>query len=415
MGKYSQVGNLFTPSVNKHFFPLQRFNANHPKDVISTVEILNECYDKEGYLPIHRAVQGGNTFAFSWFVEIGVDVTRKTKSGFTVLLAIRRLLDFHYWISEFRENYILKQILKITKEKNLTHAFFQCNSDISPLHVMAAKLYEAEVLQYIATLSPEQSLTCTNSDGIQPIYLYYRGTWPLLKLGLSPENERPIKYPKREVEYHLIYNYFYHAPQDNLKNVLNNDGLFECPGINDLLPNKTKIQEYLKQCFRCCWSSAFEASRKFSSNFPYLDIQNNISNPFTDKFTDIAAHMSELRFHLVETFPFFSMSLEKNLWRKVTKTHSCAFRCSCFEIMKLLQEKFTSRPSGWLAKKNNYNRLGSSFLFERMGWTNTSPFGDVRYRWPFRFLLKKALKKDKAYNYLQILNPERTFNPWSDT
>ena len=116
-----QVGNLFKPTNSKD------------------VETLNECYDKEGYLPIHRAVQGGNTFAVSWFIEIGVDVTRKTKSGFTILvLAIRRLLDHYSKISEFREDYILQQILKITKEKNLAHAFFQCNSDISPLHVAAS-------------------------------------------------------------------------------------------------------------------------------------------------------------------------------------------------------------------------------------------------------------------------------------
>ena len=417
VGKSLQVGNLFTPSVNKDFFPLQRFIANHPKGV----EILNECYDKEGYLPIHRAVQGGNTFAFSWFIEIGVDITRKTKSGFTILvLAIRRLLDNYFEIPTSREDYIFQRILKIIKEKNLTHAFFQCNSDISPLHVGAVNIYKAETNQLFTILNPKHLLTYSNSDGIQPIYLFYLygqnrspSNESLLKLGLSPENKRLLKYPEREVEYHLIYNYFYRAPQDNLKNVLNNDGLFKCPGINDLLPNKTEIQEYLKLCSRRCWPSAFEASRKFSSNFPYFDKQNNISNPFTDKFMDIASHMAELRFHLVKTFPFFSMSLEKNLRRKIANAHSCAFRCSCFEIMKLLQEKFTSQPVWWWLNEYIYSRYGS-FLFERMGWTNTSRFGDVRYRWPFRFLLKKALKKDKAYNYLQILNPNSDFDPLSD-
>ena len=381
------------------------------------VEILNECYDREGYLPIHRAVQGGNTFAFSWFIEIGVDITKKTKSGFTiVVLAFRRLLDHWYETSE--SHYMLQQILKITKKKNLTHAFFQCNSDISPLHVGATKFYVAVNLQLFTILNPKQLLTCTNSDGIQPIYLLYlhyphtaRFKESLLKLGLSPENERLLKYPEHEVEYHLLYNYFYRTPQDDLENVLNYDGLFKCPSINNLLPNKTEIREYLKACSLHCWPSAFEASRSFSSNCLRLHIQSNISNPFTDKFMDIASHMAELRFHLVKTFPFFSMSLEKNLWRKVTKAHSCAFRCSCFEIMKLLQEKFTSQPLWWLDSEYLYSKFVSSFLFERMGWTNTSRFGDVRYRWPFRFLLKKALKKDKAYNYLQILNPMRDFVP----
>ena len=418
MGKSLQVGNLFTPSVNKDIFPLQRFIANHPKGV----EILNECYDKEGYLPIHRAVQGGNTFAFSWLIEIGVDIKKTTKSGFTVLvLAIRRLLNHYYSVSESRKDYIMKQILKITKEKNLTHAFFQCNSDISPLNVAVSRptyICRPEVLQYIATLSPGQSLTCTNSDGIQPVYLAYLYQYKfslfrnlLLELGVSPENKRPPKYPEREVEYHLIYNYFYQTPQDDLKNVLNDDGLFKCPGINDLLPNKTEIQEYLKACSLHCWPSAFEASRKFVSNCLRLDIQSNISNPFIGKFMTIASHMAELRFHLVKTFPFFSMSLKRNLWRKVTKALSCAFKCSCFEIMKLLQERFTSRPLGWWNSRYNYRLNVGSFLFERMGWTNTSRFGDVKYRWPFRFLLKKALKKDKAYNYLQILNPYSEFVP----
>ena len=369
------------------------------------VEILNECYDKEGYLPIHRAVQGGNIFAFSWFVEIGVDITRKTTSGLTIfVIAIRKSLDDYNKISKFRENYILKQILKISEE----NALLQCNSPISPLHVMAAKLSITEELLLFMILNSKQSLTCTNSDGIQPIYLfhlYYSYTWfskeALLKLS-------PTKYPEREAEYHLIYNMFYHTPQDDLKNVLNDD-LFECPAINDLLPNKTEIQEHLKACSMRCWPSAFEASRKFSSNFPYLDIQNNISN--ADKFMDIASHMAELRFHLVKTFPFFSMSLEKNLWRKIANAHSCAFRCSCFEIMKLLQEKFTSHPLLWSEFERIFNDYASSFLLERMGWTNTSWFGDVRYRWPFRFLLKKALKKYKAYNYLQILNPYTKFVP----
>ena len=102
--------------------------------------------------------------------------------------------------------------------------------------------------------------------------------------------------------------------------MLNHEGLFECPGINELLPHKTEIKEYIKikTCPTRCWRSAFEASREFSSNFPYVDIQNFISNPFTDKFIDIVLHMAELRFHLVKMFHFnsFHFISEKELWRK---------------------------------------------------------------------------------------------------
>jgi hypothetical protein len=186
--------------------------------------------------------------------------------------------------------------------------------------------------------------------------------------------------------------------------MLNHEGLFECPGINELLPNKTEIKEYKRLCATRCWPSAFEVSREFSSNFSYVDIQNFISNPFTDKFIDIAHHMAELRFHLVKMFHFNSFhsisisTLEKELWRKVTKAHSCAHNCSCFEIMQLLQERFTSEP--W------YDFVGK-FVAQRMGWTDTSwEDGDVKYRWPFSFLLKKALRTDKEYKYLEILSPD---------
>ena len=403
-----QIGDFFKPPDSKG------------------VEILNECYDKEGYLPIHRAAQGGNTLAFSWFIEIGVDITRKTKSGLTVLvLATCWLVDNFYTLPNFRENNILQQIWNVTNEKNLTRAFFQCSKNISPLHVAASYAHGLDVVQYIASLSPGQSLTCTNNDDIQPLYLVYlynKNTTfiseSLLKLEVLSEHKLVLKYPRREVEYHLVYNMFYYTPEDDLRNVLNDEGLFKCPGMNDLLPNKTEIQEYIKLCSRRCWPSTFEASRTFSSYFPHLDIQNNISNPFSDKFMDIAAHMAELRFHLVKTFPFFSMSLQKNLWRKVTKAHSCAFRCSCFEIMRLVQEKFTSRRMNWWGVWYDARFHVGSFLAKRMGWTDTSWFGDVRYRWPFRFLLKKALKKDKVYSYLQILNPKEEFydfGPWLDS
>ena len=159
----------------------------------------------------------------------------------------------------------------------------------------------------------------------------------------------------------------------------------------------------LKRCSTRCWMLVSEASREFSSNFRYLKTQNIISNPFTDKFINIAHDVAELRFHLVKMFHFYLFrsnsisSLEKKLWRKVTKAYSCAHRCWCFEIMQLLQEKFTSEPL-------EYKKVGK-FVAKRMGWTDTSADGDVTHRWPFDFLLKKALRLDSGYKYLEILSP----------
>ena len=406
-----QVGNLFQPSVNNTPFPLQKFIVSHPKGV----EILNECYDKEGYLAIHRAVQGTNLDAVSWFIEIGADLSKGTKSGLTALV----FATYNYpssstfsQVDNHRKG-IFETLLGKIDEEN--HASFQHNTELvglSPLHVAGSR--GMGMLDAFRRKMQAFPLICANSDGIQPIYLAYLYhatnryiSWDdkqaFQDLGLLLETG-PSKFPEREAEYHLIYNQFYRTPQEDLRNMLSHDGLFECPGINELLPHKTVIQEYIKikTCATSCWRSAFEVSREFSSNFPNVDIQN-ISNTFTDKFIHIAHHMAELRFHLVKMFNFSSFrfisnfTLEKELWRKVTKAHSCAHNCSCFEIMQLLQEKFTSEP-------REYKIVGK-FVAQRMAWTDTSLDGDVKYRWPFSFLLKKALRTDKAYNYLKILSP----------
>ena len=383
LGIFSQfLGNLFRPSVNCIPFPLQRFFESHSKGV----EILNECYDKEGYLAIHRAVQGTNLPAVSWFIEIGADVSKKTKSNLTALalasVNLRLLFD------DVEDDNIFDKLLEKMQEKN--HAVFQCNTervDLSPLHLVGSR--GMATLEMVHHKIPALPLNCTNSHGIQPIYLAYLYSATdyisrvdkeaFQNLGLSLDEE-PSKYPEREAEYHLIYNKFYRTPHEDLRDMLNHEGLFECPGINELLPNKTEIKEYIKikACPTRCWRSAFEAIREFSSNFPDVDIQNFISNPFTDKFIDIAYHMAELRFHLVKKFHFSSFhfisisTLEKELWRKVTKAHSCAHNCSCFEIMQLLQEKFTSKP------RYIYIPI-HKFVVERMGWSDTSWDGDMKY------------------------------------
>ena len=389
------VGNLFQPSRNGSLFPLERFFKSHPNGV----KIFNECYDKEGYLAIHRAAQASNLHAVSWFIEIGVNVSIKTKSNLTALaLSVDKFDENLHSRIEYRDRERIFDIL-LNKMQENNQAIFQCNSefvDLSPLHVAASR--GTTIMQIIHHKIPTIPLNCTNRDGIQPVYLAYLHhkthprTWrtdyqALKNLGLLS------KYPQHEVEYHLIYNQYYRTPQEDLRNVLNHEYLFKCPGINELLPHRTVIQEImkLKGCTARCWPSVLAASRDFSTNFPYLKIQSLISNPFTDKFIDIAHYMAELRFYLVKSFYFNS-----KLWRKVTNAHSCAHTCSCFEIMQFLQIMFTSKP-------RKPTKVGK-FVAERMGWTDTSDNGDVKYRWPFSFLLKKALRTDKTYEYLEILS-----------
>ncbi|XP_028391824.1 uncharacterized protein LOC114516515 [Dendronephthya gigantea] len=407
-----QVGNLFQKSINGNSFPLQRFIENDSKGV----DILNQCYDREGFLPFHRAVQGTNLDAVLWFIEIGVDVCRKTKSGLTALsLATFNYPDSSSFVPlENHRKRIFEIFLRKIEEEE--PAKFRCNADLidlSPLHVAGSR--GMGILNTFRLRMPEFPLICTNSDGIQPIYLAYlfHATNPYLSLkdkqafhdlGLSPERP-PSKCPDREAEYHLIYNQFYRTPKVDMRSSLSDEGLFKCPGINELLPYRNVIEDsmQLKGCVTRCWQLAFEARCDFSLIFPYLRTQNNISNPFTDRFVDILALMAELRFHLLKMFHFrcyqFSSIaiLEKKLWRNVAKAHACTRTCSCFEIMLLLQQALTAEPTMY--------KIVGKFVAERMGWHDTSPNGDVLYRWPFRFLLKKGKRMETDYKYLEILSP----------
>ena len=412
LGTPLQIGNLFQTSINGNFFPLQRFVKNN----WNGVDILNQCYDREGFLPLHRAVEGTNLDAVSWLIEIGVDVSKQTKSGLTALsLATYNYPDSSsFSLLENHRKRIFEILLRKIKDEG--SANFRCNADqvdLSPLHIAGSG--GMGMLNTFRQKKPEIPLICTNSDGIQPLYLAYlfHATNPNVSwkdkqafqdLGLSMEKP-PSKCPNREAENHLIYNQFYRTPTLDLRNSLSDERLFECPGINELLPHKTVIQDLirLRGCATRCWQVALKARCDFSSNFPFLWIQNNISNPFTDRFVDISALVAELRFHLLKMFNFRSFhfvsipTLEKNLWRIVTRAHACTRTCSCFEVMLLLQEAFTAEPT-------LYKKVGK-FVAKRMGWHDTSPNGDVLYRWPFSFLLKKGLRIERAYKYLEILSP----------
>ena len=81
LGMPNDIGNFFKPPFNNKSFPLQRFIKKLPKGF----QVLDECRDEEGYLAIHRAVQGGNVDAVSWFISLGVDISKKTSSGWTAL------------------------------------------------------------------------------------------------------------------------------------------------------------------------------------------------------------------------------------------------------------------------------------------------------------------------------------------
>ena len=437
LGGPNDIGNFLKPSVNNKSFPLHRFIKNHP----NYLRVFDECRDEEGYLVIHRAVQGGNINAVRWFISLGVDISKKTRSGWTALdLSILyldleqclKLAHVHHYrsglsvISLFYQDHRHPLHVKVNQYgfENLFENHLLLREEVCYLRKQMFKLLNQFSIKYNGSTSfswckpkfTEPSLfmeqyPCTNKHGIKPLYLTYlyedigdqlktNGKvflQPLdLHLNRGPKRLQELQYPEREAEYHLIYNYLFQTPDVDLNFELDFEGLLKCPGINDMLPNRTVIKRQIEQCYNYCWQSASEVNRTFLSTFSNIS-NENIFDLFDVGFFDVVVQMSKLRYFAVKMF----YEIPSKLWRQISKAYSCSYRCRCIEIMRLLQEQFTSKP--------RRNGRVSKFVAERMGW-NIHTDGDVLYHWPFRFLLKKALKKDKDYEYLKIIAEDHFTN-----
>ena len=415
LGMPNDIGNFFKQSVNNRSFPLQRFINSHPKGF----QVFDECRDKEGYLPIHRAAQGGNADAVSWFISLGVDIFKKTRSGVNAFdLSLKFLVlpkhIIHAHFSKLKNlgkrtfEKLLEQFVKTAEYKDSV-SFSWCKPEstaLSPLHIAA--FGGIEMLNYVHKKVPISPISCTNKHGIESRYLAYLHT--AIYGGYSDPGTYEGQYPEREAEYHLIYNFFFQTPEVDLSFELDFEDLFKCPGMNDLLPKWEEINGQIQQCNNHCWESTSEVIRNFSSAFPDIVIENASFDPFGKRFIHTVSHLaiSELRYRTVKMF----YKIPSRFWQQISEAYHCAHNCRCVEIMRLLQKEFTSQPT-------TYHQV-REFVAERMGWNDDDYYfysyngdGDdyVRYRWPFHFLLKKALKKDKDYDYLKIIGKSTFYLP----
>jgi ankyrin repeat protein len=389
------MASLLQPMrFGKNYFPaIERYAYSMES------HILDECYDAHGFLPIHYAVLGDNSDVIDLFMNHGVDIWKKSRSGWTTF-------DLSLINGRCSPPIIDKLLNHITSNKEYkipSGSDFWCNTtsaSVSLLHIAA--INGLQCLRYIHknTFIPISRLpfnSCTNTHGIDLLYfikLYHDVEWTTEwnDLGLST-NTTLSKYPERDAEYHLVYNYFFFTTDVNFKNLkfeVNVLDLFRHPGINDLLPHGDVIEGQIVRCYDRCWHSASHASRNFLSTFRAVSIINDMFDPRPDEFIDIVPQMAELRYYCVKMF----YKVSTTLWRQVSKAYTCSHKCRCLEIMRLLQKEFT-RYSVWSGSETR-------FLAERMDWNNTSLNENIRYHWPFGFLLKKALKMDKEYNYLQM-------------
>ena len=103
-----EFGNFFEPSLNNKRLLLQILIDRHPRGV----RVLDECYDAEGCLPIHTAVQGGNLAALRWLKNVGVNIQLKTRTDFTALDLSLLHLTHHSKDTYMHGNKFFEEVLR---------------------------------------------------------------------------------------------------------------------------------------------------------------------------------------------------------------------------------------------------------------------------------------------------------------
>ena len=411
------VGNFFKP-LSEDRSPLQKLIDRHPDGV----GILDKFYDIEGYLPLHRATQGGNLDAIKWFKSIGVNTQLKTGSGLTVLdlsilylgnidqaelIAPRKSTPFSWrrsnhlvplTISSFRQN-VFKELFRIFFEAK-SQSNLPCGTSLdglSPFHIAAIK--GMSVLQYVhkhaSKMFPNLPLNCTNKHRLDPVYVvqFYES---LLDEGLV-------------------------------------DKYMEDSGVNfqqeTQTPDKdnSETSNYIKSASLKGNTVDEKDSDTSLPSLQYPDreveyymVFNYLYHPHFHEFTDEDLHLGVPKGIRISDCPGYNESI--NISQGETLPDADVTECSRIQVRRnyfqsmckseILQNFFRSYPcptmvrrlQQWLMSNPKRNRQVSPFIAKRLGWNDVHDVKDIRSRWPLFFLHNMLLNKYESFEYLKILN-----------
>ena len=193
--------------------------------------VLDECFDAEGYNALHRAAQGANLVAIEKFLSLGANLSIETHDGssplwLSVLYAVKyrpflnlevpsALTALEVEFASLSASTILNHLLK---DGTLDIGCSEKRSDLTLYHVAATR----GMWQFIAHLLSSSEIIgvdvdCPNKDGITPMYvaLFIGGDsceWhsPWCKVvDVIKSYGGTLRYPSLEAEYFLIYNIFF--------------------------------------------------------------------------------------------------------------------------------------------------------------------------------------------------------------
>ena len=404
----NQLSADFFRSVNKQKSILQRLIDKHPDGV----GILNKCFDEEGYLPIHRAAQGGNIDAIKWFKSAGVNTQLKTKRGLTALdISILYLGNIsqaeliasikstpyigrnNFWvpltISDYRKA-VFKELLETFFNKTPSSEF-PCGArleELSPLHIAAVK--GMDVLHYvhgvISQMFPNVPLNCVNAHRLDPVYVanFYES---ILNEGLTDKylQDFDIEFEgtktSKEEDPKTNDNVHY-RPQSDRSNLNERDSR------RTIQYPDHEVEYYM----------AFSYLNRLPS-CPYTDAHIHKYIPLNLRLSDCPGYFDKIYTPKVQSGPDFTecskipdsqghLQLQCNI--EVLTNYSRKLSCQNMISRLKLWSVFMPRP----------NRQISRFIAERTGLE----IKDTNDHWPVFFLHNIILQKYTSLEYIMVLN-----------
>ena len=207
--------------------PLTSAILSHP----NSSNVVDECFDAEGYSAFHRAAQGANLVAIHKYLSWGANPLLESADGFSalwlsVLYAVKYrpfmnlgrpsvLTSLEVELASFSASAILDHILR---NGTVDVGCNRSRSDLTLYHVAASR----GMWQFIAHLLSSKEVfgidvNCTNKDGITPMYLAkviggdtceWHSPWCKV-VEVIKSYGGTLQYPPLETEYFLIFNVFF--------------------------------------------------------------------------------------------------------------------------------------------------------------------------------------------------------------
>ena len=207
--------------------PLTLAIKSHPKGN----DIINECFDADGFNAFHRAVQGANLIAIKKFLALGANPYLVNTDGFSPLwLSVLYSVKYTPFFNFHQENILTALELEFASASAnviLDHLLqngtinIGCNEsrhNLTLYHIAALR----GMWQFIHHLLSNKQINgldvnCPNKDGITPMYL------AALISGVACEWQSPwckvvqvikmfggtLRYPTIEAEYFLFFHLFF--------------------------------------------------------------------------------------------------------------------------------------------------------------------------------------------------------------